>query len=136
MYFQAVRENTFGSRDIYYSRKTESGFSEPIHLGPEINSEYSEGDVCIAPDESFMIVNSSGRPDDLGNSDLYISFKEEGGSWTELKNMGIPINSPETDYCPTLSPDGKYLFFTSKRTGNGDIYWVDAKIIEELKSKD
>jgi len=136
MYFQAVRENTFGSRDIYYSRQDESGFTEPIHLGREINSEYSEGDVFIAPDESYMIVNSSGRPDDLGNSDLYISFKKEDGSWTELKNMGSPINSPETDYCPMLSPDGKYFFFTSKRTGNGDIYWVDAKIIEDLRSKE
>ena len=76
----------------------------------------------IAPDESYMIVNSSGRPDDLGNSDLYISFKREDGSWTRLKNMGKIINSPETDYCPMLSPDG-------------DIYWVDAKIIDAFKKE-
>jgi Tol biopolymer transport system component len=83
-----------------------------------------------------MIVNSSGRPDDLGNSDLYISFKKEDGSWTKLKNMGNKINSPETDYCPMLSPDGKYFFFTSKRSGNGDIYWVDAKIIDDFLKKE
>lgn len=135
MFFQAVRDDTFGSRDIYYSRLEKNGYSEPIHLGREINSEYSEGDVLIAPDESYMIVNSSGRPDDLGGSDLYISFKKRDGSWTKLKNMGSKINSPETDYCPMLSPDGKYFFFTSKRSGSGDIYWVNAKIIDDFKSE-
>ena len=111
MFFQAVRDDSFGSRDIYYSRYEKGIFLEPIHLGREINSEYSEGDVLIAPDESYMIVSSGGRPDDLGNGDLYISFKKKDGSWTRLKNMGNQINSPETDYCPMLSPDRKYFFF-------------------------
>ncbi len=47
--------------------------------------------------------------------------------------MGEKINSKKTEYCPIFSPDGKYFFFTSTRDGNGNIYWVDAKIIEELK---
>ena len=133
MYFQAIRDDSYGDRDIYYSNFMDNQFSAPIHLGKEINTEYGEGDVLIAPDESFMIVNSNGRPDDMGGGDLYISFKNEDGSWSDLTNMGEPINSTETDYCPMLSPDGKYFFFTSRRSGNGDIYWVDAKIIEELK---
>jgi len=83
-----------------------------------------------------MIVSSSGRPDDLGKGDLYILFKKEDGSWTRLKNMGNIINSPETDYCPMLSPDGKYLFYTSSRKGNMDAFWADAKIIEDLKPKE
>jgi hypothetical protein len=133
MFFQAVRDDSFGSMDIYYSRFEKGGYLEPVHLGPEINTEFGEGDVLIAPDESWMIVNSNGRPDDLGRGDLYISFKKQDGSWTTLKNMGQEINSPETDYCPMLSPDGKYFFFTSRRSGNGDIYWVDAKIIDDFK---
>jgi Tol biopolymer transport system component len=47
--------------------------------------------------------------------------------------MGPSINSEATEYCPMLSPDGRYLFFTSTRSGNGDIYWVDAKIIDALR---
>ena len=131
MFFQAIREDTLGSRDIYYSRLVGGRYTEPVHLGPEINSAYGEGDVLIAPDESWMIVNSNGRPDDLGRGDLYISVKKGDGSWTALKNMGEGINSPQSDYCPMLSPDGKYFFFTSTRTGSGDIYWVDARIILE-----
>ena len=47
--------------------------------------------------------------------------------------MGKAINSSGFDFYPMLSPDGKYLFFTRNINRNGDIYWVDSKIIEELK---
>lgn len=132
MYFQAIRSDTLGPRDIYYSELIDGKYQEPIRLGDAINSSYAEGDVLIAPDESFLIVNCSGRPDSNGRSDLYISYKKEDGTWAELKNMGNRINSSGTDYCPMLSPDGKYFFYTRTDTGNGDIYWVDAKIIQEL----
>jgi Tol biopolymer transport system component len=48
--------------------------------------------------------------------------------------MGDKINSSGYDTCPMLSPDGKYLFFTRNINRNGDIYWVDAKVIETFKS--
>jgi hypothetical protein len=133
MFFQAIRDDTFGSRDIYYSTQTNGQFSEPVHLGREINSVHGEGDVLIAPDESYIIVNCVDRSDGLGSGDLYISFKQKNGEWAPLKNMGAPINSPYSDYCPMLSPDGKYLFFTSGRTGDGDIYWVDSGVIQTMR---
>lgn len=136
MYFQAIRNNSYGGRDIYYSRLVDGKYTEPVHLGKEINSIHGEGDVLIAPDESFMIVYRDDKANGFGKGDLYISFRRENGSWTKLKNMGKKINSSETEYCPMLSPDGKYFFFTSRRTGNGDIYWIDAGIIDELKPKD
>ncbi len=52
--------------------------------------------------------------------------------------MGEPINSDNEENCPTLSPDGKYFLFNRRNvtTVKSDIYWVDAKIIEDLKPKD
>jgi Tol biopolymer transport system component len=50
------------------------------------------------------------------------------------KNMGDQINSSSADYTPMLSPDGKYLFFTSGRSGADDIYWIDAKVTVKLGS--
>jgi len=47
--------------------------------------------------------------------------------------MGGAVNSDKREFCPMLSPDGKNFFFSSKRTGEGDIFWVDAKVIEALK---
>jgi len=135
LFFQGIRDDSFGDRDIYFSKLLDGKYSEPIHLGREINSEYGEGDVLISPGESFLIVSVVGRPDSHGDGDLYISFKQTDGTWSPTRNMGAPINSAQSDYCPMLSPDGKYFFFTSTRTGNGDIYWVDAKVIEDLRPK-
>ena len=133
LYFQSRREGNIGGSDIYRSRWVDGKYARPENLGDAINSEANEGDVLIAPDESFLIVSTRGLPDSLGGSDLYISFRRPDGTWTKVKNMGTTINSEATEYCPMLSPDGKYLFFTSTRSGDGDIYWVDAKIIEEMK---
>lgn len=49
--------------------------------------------------------------------------------------MGAKINTPGNEICPVVTPDGKYLFFNSTRSGVQNAYWVDAKIIEDLKPK-
>jgi hypothetical protein len=56
------------------------------------------------------------------------------GSWTKAKNMGPIINATKTEFGASVSPDGKYLFFHRRINGNGDIYWVDAGIIDALKA--
>ena len=96
---------------------------------------------------------SWGRPDGLGSGDLYISFKENG-QWTKAKNLGKGINSAQFEYCPMMSPDGKYFFWTSYRSspmhspiprnyeaylkklgsvdnGLGNVYWIDATVLKK-----
>lgn len=121
-----------------------------------IVAEYGGGDVFIAPDERTIIF-SSGRAGGYGNSDLYAAFRQTDGTWSAPKNLGSAVNSPMQEYCPSLSPDGKYFFFTSYKrpagesapavrslgdilrtyrepfNGNGDVYWVDASIIDALR---
>jgi Tol biopolymer transport system component len=72
------------------------------------------------------------RAEGLGGDDLYISFRKPDGGWTKAVNMGSAINSKASERCPTVTPDGKYLFFISNRSGNYDYYWIDAGVIEEL----
>jgi len=134
MYFQAVRKDGHGKADIYRAHLVDGQHQVPENLGVDINSENYEGDVFIAPDESYLIVTVYGRDDDMGAGDLYISFRGPGDSWTPLKNMGDAVNTDAREFCPMVSPDGKYLFFTSKQRGDGDIYWVDARIIETLRN--
>ena len=133
LFFQAVRDDGYGKADIYRSRLIDGVYQTPENLGPTINSENYEGDVFVAHDESYLIVSIYGRKDGFGGGDLYISFRDPDGSWSPLKNMGGAINSDKRDFCPMVTPDGKYLFFSSKRVGEGDIFWVDAKIIDALK---
>jgi Tol biopolymer transport system component len=77
-----------------------------------IVSEYGGGDVFIAPDECTILFSST-RAGGYGNSDLYVSFRRGDGVWTAPQNLGPSINSPYQEYCPSLSPDGKYFFFSS-----------------------
>ena len=135
LYFGSNRDGTRGDNDIYYTQLRNGKYTIPLRLGDSINSDFGEGDAYVAFYESFMIFDSWGRPDGYGKGDLYISYKLEDGYWSKATNMGDRINSEFTEYCPILSHDGKYLFFTSSRTGKGDIYWVDAKIIEELRTQ-
>ncbi|MGB3586302.1 MAG: hypothetical protein WBA23_07180, partial [Tunicatimonas sp.] len=81
--------------------------------------------------ESYLIFCSE-RPGSIGKGDLYISFKEEDGSWSQAKNMGSTINTKNYEFCPFVTKDGKYLFYSS----NQDIYWVSADIIEQLRDDD
>jgi len=136
MFFQANRDGGMGASDIYYSKLEDGKYGKVVNAGPAINSRFPEGDVLIAPDESYMIVCGMERLDAIGGGDLYISFKKADGTWGKTKNMGRAINSSSNDYCPVLSPDGKYFFFSSNRGGTDDIYWVDAGVINKLKSSE
>lgn len=130
LYFSAVRDDTIGRRDSYRAAYVGGEFQAPVNLGPGINSEVDEGDIYVSPDESYIIHVASGRPDGMGDGDLYVSFKREDGSWSPGVNMGPSINTDGIDYCPMVTPDGKYFFFTR----GDDIMWVDAKIIDTYRN--
>jgi Tol biopolymer transport system component len=100
-----------------------------VNLGPTINSANDETDALIAPDGSFLVFTAVGREDGHGDGDLYVSFRNPNGGWLPAVNMGETINTPHSEFAPALSPDGKYLFFTSNREGTHDIFWVDASVI-------
>ncbi|MDJ0909312.1 MAG: hypothetical protein QNI99_08955 [Woeseiaceae bacterium] len=129
MYFSAVRDDSIGARDSYRSQYSDGEFEEPVNLGPAINGPTDEGDIYVSPDETYIIHVAAERPDSLGNGDLYISFRQPDGSWGQGVNMGDEINSEEADYCPMVSPDGKYFYYTQ----GDDIMWVDAEIIDRYR---
>jgi hypothetical protein len=109
-----------------------NGVQRNIDPGGGVNTESLDGHPFIDPKEHYIIFDSD-RPGGMGKSDLYVCFKNSDGSWGDAINMR-ELNSIEEDWCATVSPDGKYLFYTSNLDKN--IYWVDAKIIDELKPKE
>jgi hypothetical protein len=74
----------------------------------------------------------SDRPGGYGGYDLYIAWKGEDGAWRKPVNLGSKINTKYAENRAYVSPDGKYLFFTSNRRGTMDAWWVDAKLLEKL----
>lgn len=131
LYFQSTRPDTRGSRDLYRAKLKDGGYIQAENLGDVVNTDLFEGDVLVSPDEGCIIF-SVGRNDSLGLGDLYISFRLKNENWTEPRNLGPNINTEHNENCPILTPDGKFLFFTR----HGDIFWVDAKILDEFKPKD
>jgi len=104
-----------------------------------INSKDYEDGPYISPDESFLIFESQRPEGTEGNLSLFISFKNKEGHWGLPVNMGPKINSGKGERFAKLSPDGKYLFFGSFRNPSpekrgADIYWIDAKVIDELRN--
>ena len=132
LYFSAARDDSLGGRDVYRAQFEDGEFGEPVRLGPGVNSEWDEGDVYVSPDETYMIHVAGGRPDSLGGSDLYVSFRQPDGTWGQDIHLGDGINSEDIDYCPMVTPDGKYFFFTQ---GN-DVMWVDMAVIESHRPAD
>lgn len=130
MYFSSNKDTDSDSNfDIYRAQAIEGGWAEPVKLSDAINTEAYEADAFIAPDESYLIFTSRGRDDGAGGIDLYISFKDDEGNWLPSKNLGRPINSRGPDYCPFVTKDGKYLFYTSYN----DIYWVSTKVLDQMR---
>jgi hypothetical protein len=119
LYFTSKYNDSFGHEDIYFSRFVNGSYTQPLNLGASINTPFYEFNAYVAPDESFLIFSSWGREDDLGGGDLYISYRDGLNVWSIPKNLGTTINSDKLDYCPFVSPDGKYLFFTSEREYDG-----------------
>lgn len=134
-YFDTYKEND-STFPIRYSRLINGKHEEPIALPKAINTGTFLSHPFIAPDESYLLFDAI-REDGYGDSDIYISFKQKDGSWGNAINLGDKINTDAWEASASITPDGKYLFF-SRNVGsddfeNVDIFWVDAKVIFSLE---
>ncbi len=116
--------------DFYKSTKVNGQWANSEYLSREINTdEYNEGAQCISQDGMYLFFTGCNRPDGLGRCDIYLS-KREGKGWSKPFNIGAPINTPGWESQPSLSADGRTLYFTSTRPGGlggYDIYKSDLK---------
>jgi Tol biopolymer transport system component len=103
------------------------------HIDAPLNSSADEWDPCIAPDGSFLVFCST-RPGGCGGSDLYVSFTDGHGGWTLPINLGDDFNSAADEYAPSLSPDGRFLFFTRHDGKRGELYWVRTSALERFRA--
>ncbi|MXV50628.1 OmpA family protein [Pedobacter sp. HMF7647] len=119
-----------GNEDFYKSIKKNGQWSPAIFLSNNINTkEFNEGAQCISPDGLYLFFTGCNRPDGMGRCDIYFS-KREGKNWSQPFNIGAPVNSPGWESQPSLSADGKTLYFVSTRPGGlggYDIWKSDLK---------
>lgn len=113
LYFASSRD---GNEDFYRSERIGNQWQTPENIGSPVNSRYNEGSLCITPDGSMIIFSSCGRPDSYGGCDLYLSRMTKNG-WSEPENLGASVNTFAWEGHPSVSADGKMLYFASNRLG-------------------
>jgi outer membrane protein OmpA-like peptidoglycan-associated protein/tetratricopeptide (TPR) repeat protein len=115
-----------GDEDFYESKLVNNQWQPAVLLPGKINTQFNEGAHCISQDGEWLVFTGCNYPEGLGSCDLFISYKQPNGEWSEAENMGKPINSDAWESYPALSPDKKELYFASNRRdgiGGTDI-WV------------
>lgn len=119
------RPTAESGEDLFVSRQNKDGsMGDPASISSAINTPYNEGAGTISGDGKTLVFASCDRPNSVGNCDLYIS-RRTGNTWSKPQNLGRNVNSAEWDSQPTLSADGRTLYFTSTRRGGKgqeDIY--------------
>jgi outer membrane protein OmpA-like peptidoglycan-associated protein/Tol biopolymer transport system component len=113
LYFVSNRPGGFGGTDIYKSKLGRKGdWSQPVNLGPAINTKYSESSPFMHPDNQTLYFSSEGHKTIGGNDIFYSKFTKD--EWSEPKNMGFP-NSTKDDLYFVLSANGQTGYFSSSK---------------------
>jgi len=112
------RANT---EDFFIAQKNEDSWNPSLPLSSAINTPGNEGAQCISPDGQYLFFAGCGRADGLGKCDIYYA-KKVGEKWSTPQNLGTPINSQYWESQPTISADGKSLYFVSDRKGGYGSY--------------
>jgi outer membrane protein OmpA-like peptidoglycan-associated protein len=127
MLMSVDREDTRGGRDIYVSfAQNDSSWSEPLNLGPVINSAGEEVTPFLASDDKTLYYSSNGFSG-YGGNDVYVSKRldDTWTKWSEPKNMGPEINSKTDDMFFNIPSTSDFAYYSRAITpDNFDIFRV------------
>ena len=133
LYFVSDRPGGIGGRDIWFSRKDNSGYwSSPINLF-DINTPYDEEGVFIHPDGKTLYFSSKGH-NTMGGYDIFRTVYD-GKKWSKPVNLGYPINTPDDDLYFVLSASGVHAYISSSRKGtlgDQDIFMITYMIAKPV----
>jgi Tol biopolymer transport system component len=135
-YPTCTRDNTIYYTNIAKRRVDRASLSEGEILSCEDSGIPLGGHPFVAPDESFVLVDStaSENPD---SRDIYVTFRKKDGTWSSPINLGPEVNTEYFETCPSMTSDGKYIFFSRYNEPNeiADIYWISSSILQPLRKQ-
>ncbi len=117
--YYTVKDN--GDENLYVSNFNNDAWELPVPISDKINTLENEGTASISADGKVLVFTSCNKKDGFGSCDLYVSNKV-GDEWSKPTNMGNVVNSPAWESQPTLTGDGKTLYFASGRKGSRGQY--------------
>jgi hypothetical protein len=126
LYFASNKSGGYGGYDIYFAEKEGDNWSEPINMGPEINSSGNEGFPYMPPNGVLFFASNGHKG--LGAIDLFM-IDISSNRWGALLNLGAPINSPSDDFGIALKDYTTGFFSTNRPGGKGkdDIYAFESE---------
>ncbi|MEO8821535.1 MAG: OmpA family protein [Ginsengibacter sp.] len=130
LYFSSNRPGGYGGKDIWVCHRTETGWSQPENLGPEINTAGDESTPFIHADNQTLYFNSSGLPGYSEKPDLFVTRKQPDGKWGKPENLGYPINTIDDEGSMIVDADGKTAYYSSDKFGSKgglDIYTFELR---------
>jgi hypothetical protein len=102
--------------DFYISYYSDNKWQKAINAGAPLNTPQNEGAQTLSSNGNYMYFTACDRPSGLGSCDIYFSAFSDG-KWSEPSNLGPPVNTSYWESQPSISADGKVLFFSSSRPG-------------------
>lgn len=126
MIYVQLGEGKYRNEDLYQAQQiSQDSFTagQPIEV---LNTVNDEGAFTLSQDGNTLIFTACNRQNSIGGCDLYISFRK-GNSWSPARNLGPKVNSRFWDSSPSISTDGRTIYFSSKRPGGlggSDLWYV------------
>jgi len=139
LYFHSMRDDGYGITDIYVTTRAskDDEWETPVNLGSTINSS----DWDWAPEvqiDGLSLIFGSDRPGGFGDYDIYVSKRPtKDNPWGEPFNLGSAVNTSDQEARPSISADGRVLYFYSNRSGGiggYDLWQVSIEPIVDLNS--
>ena len=113
------------NEDLYFAELNDKSWDKVKDIGPPINTIENEGAFSISSDGNYIFFTSCSRNGGKGQCDIWLTSKKNN-RWDEPKNLQSPINTKYWESQPSISSDGRMLYFSSDRPGGygGTDIWV------------
>ncbi|WDE08360.1 PD40 domain-containing protein [Thalassomonas viridans] len=146
-------DSPINDREVFYSILAKNGdlFYTDIFKSKTYFSAFEDGKYpktkeveiefglhpFISPSQDYLLVDAVAKDQNRKDKDIYVYFKKTDGTWSKPINLGSAVNSNYTETVPSVTPDGKYLFFSryNEEEGLSNFYWVSTKVIERFRPK-
>jgi hypothetical protein len=132
--------NTEVNGDIYYTNLSKLKMFYSKYQDGKYPEVFEVGNVYglngfIDPLKRFMLLDAPKENNSSKDRDIYVCFRNIDSTWTKPINLGKEVNTIYNETCASVSPDGKYLFFSryNETSGLPNIYWVSSEIIRNIE---
>ena len=121
LFFVSNRDGGYGGSDIWMSKRINDNWTEPINLGPSINTSSDEATPFLHYDNQTLYFSSKGH-DGFGGFDLYVTELNHTGGFNKISNLGYPINTHFDESGLIVTRDGVTAYYNSNMDDNLNIY--------------